>query len=245
VVRHRSARNIVDEIEYLHNEFGIGSMVFFDDTLNIPPTRAIEICDEIIKRNFNGEISFECQLRANRQLVSPELFQKMKDAHFVCVDFGIESGSERVLKLMKKSLNPDEVRQAVNMARKAGIKSVKGYYIVGNWGETIWDVFKTWKLVFSINAEPAFSICTPFPGTEFYQRLKDNSYITDGKYDWANFNAATPIARTDKMSRTSIFAVYVFSILLQLVFALVRGGRPMHTLSRIMAYAMEKLRLKS
>lgn len=244
VTRFRSAKKIVDEIEYLYNEFHIQSIVFFDDMLNISQRRTIEICQEIIKRNLHRKISFECQLRANKQLVSPELFQKMKEANFVHVDFGIESGSERVLKYMRKSLAPDEAKQAIRMARKAGINGIKGYFMVGNWGETIWDVFKTWRFVFSTNIEPAFSICTPFPGTEFYQRLKENGYMSD-EPDWASFNQTTPIARTDKMLKSSIFAVYIFSILLQLVFAFIRGGRPIHTLSRMGAYTLDKLRFKS
>lgn len=244
VTRFRSAENIIDEIEYLCNEFHIQNIVFFDDTLNISQRKTIEICQEIIKRNLHKKISFECQLRANKQLVSPELFQKMKEANFVRVDFGIKSGSEKVLKYMRKSLAPDEAKQATRMARKAGIEDVKGYFIVGNWGETIWDVLKTWRFVFSANIEPAFSICTPFPGTEFYQRLKENSYISD-EPDWDGFNQTTPIARTDKMSKLSIFVVYIFSILLQLFFASIRGGRPIHTLSRMIAYTLDKLRLKS
>jgi radical SAM superfamily enzyme YgiQ (UPF0313 family) len=242
--RFRSTTNIVDEIEYLYNEFHIQNIVFFDDTLNISQRRTIEICEKIIKRGFHKKVSFECQLRVNKQLVSPELFQKMKEANFVSIDFGIESASARVLKSIGKSLTPDEAKRAIRMARKAGIKSVKGYFIVGNWGETIWDVFKTWRFVLSTNVEPAFSICTPFPGTEFYQRLKENGYLSD-EPDWAGFNQTTPIARTDKMSKPSIFVVYIFSILLQLVLALIRGGRPIHTLSRMVAYTLDKLRLKS
>ena len=243
-IRFRSAKNIVDEIEYLYNEFHIQSIVFFDDTLNISQQRTIEICQEIIKRKLHKKISFECQLRANRQLVSLELFQKMKEANFVRVDFGVESGSKKVLKYMKKSLTPDEAKQAIRMARKAGINGIKGYFIVGNWGETIWDVFKTWRLVFSANIELAFAICTPFPGTEFYQRLKESGYISD-EPDWANFNTTAPIARTDNMSKLSIFVVYIFSILLQLVFAFIRRGKPIHTLTRMIAYTIDKLRLKS
>jgi anaerobic magnesium-protoporphyrin IX monomethyl ester cyclase len=239
-IRTRSTQNIVDEIEFLNSKFGSKRINFFDDTLNIPQTRAIEFCDEIIKRGLHKKMSFSCQMRVNRQFVSPELFQKMKEANFVRVDFGIESGSERVLKSIRKSLTPDEARQAVRMARKAGIDRVFGYFIVGNWGETVGDVFKTWRFIFSANVEPAFSICTPYPATEFYLRMKEKGYLGD-EPDWANFNAATPIARTDRMSKPSIFVVYVLSIFLQLTCAFIRGGKPQHTLSRMMTYTFDKI----
>jgi anaerobic magnesium-protoporphyrin IX monomethyl ester cyclase len=238
--RYRSTQNIVDEIELLHDKFGIQRVTFFDDTLNIPQKRGMELCDEIIRRNLHRKMSFICQMRVNRQFVSPELFQKMKESNFVRVDFGIESGSEKVLKSIGKSLTPDEARKAIGMARKADIDRVVGYFMVGNWGETIWDVFKTWRFIFSANIEPAFSICTPFPGTEFYRRMEENGYIAS-EPDWANFNAATPIGRTDKMSKPSIFTVYVLSVLLQLGLSFVRGGRPLHTLSRMVAYVFDTI----
>lgn len=238
--RARSTQSIVDEIELLNSKFGVQRVTFFDDTLNIPQRRATELCDEIVNRGLHRKMSFICQMRVNRQFVSLELFQKMKEANFVRVDFGIESGSERVLKSIRKSLTPDEARQAIRMARKAGIDRVIGYFMVGNWGETIWDVFKTWRFILSANMEPGFSICTPFPGTEFYRRMKENGYIGD-EPDWANFNMATPIARTDKMSKLSIFMVYILSILLQLAFAFIRGGRPLHTLSRMITYAVDTI----
>jgi radical SAM superfamily enzyme YgiQ (UPF0313 family) len=239
-IRARSTQNIVDEVELLNSKFGIQRVTFFDDTLNIPQRRAIELCDEIVNRGLHRKMSFICQIRANRQFISLELFRKMKEANFVRVDLGIESGSERVLKIIGKSLTLDEAKQAIRMARKAGIDRVIGYFMVGNWGETVLDIFKTWGFILSVNIEPAFSICTPFPGTEFYQRMKENGYIADER-DWANFNAASPVARTDKMSKLSIFVVYILSILLQLAFAFIRGGRPLHTLSKMITYAVDKI----
>ncbi len=70
--------------------------------------------------------------------------------------------------------------------------------------------------------------------------MEENGYI-DGEPDWANYNAATPIGRTNKMPKPSIFTVYVISVLLQLGPSFIRGGRPLHTLSRMIAYAVDKI----
>lgn len=224
VVRYRSAKNIVDEIQYLRDKFEIQSIVFFDDNLNIPQLRAIEICNEIVRRNLHKRVSFVCQMRANRRFVSPKLFKKMKEANFVCVEFGIESGSERVLKSIRKSITLDEARRAVRMAQQAGIRKVRGFFMVGNWDESIWDAIKTWRFILSNDIEPSFSICMPLPGTEFYRKLTQSGYMSNDP-NWSGFNQLTPIARTNKMSKSVILLVFVLSALLRLVIAFTRGER--------------------
>jgi radical SAM superfamily enzyme YgiQ (UPF0313 family) len=242
IIRFRSPLSIVDEIEYLHQEFGIQHITFFDDTINIPQQRAIEICNETIKRKLHKKMSFECQLRANKQLISVELFKKLKEANFVTIGIGIESGSERILQSMKKSLTLDEAREAIKMARRVGIKEVKGFFMVGNWDETIRDIFRTWRFILSNNTQPAFSICTPFPGTSFYYLLKDQGYMVNDP-DWTNLNQTTPIVRTNKMSRFSIFAVFVLSILLQFAFSFSRGGNAKHTALRMIYHTLDIVKL--
>jgi len=224
VVRYRSAKNIVDEIQYLYDKFGIQSTVFFDDNLNIPQQRAIEICDEIIGRNLHKRMSFVCQMRANRQFVSTKLFKKMKEANFIRVEFGIESGSEKVLKSIRKSITLDEARRAVRMAQQAGIRKLRVFFMLGNWDESIWDALKTWQFILSNDLEPSFSICMPLPGTEFYHRLRESGYISNDP-NWSGFNQLTPIARTNKMSKSVILFIFLLSALLRLIIAFTRGER--------------------
>lgn len=242
IVRFRSPVNIINEVEYLHQEFGVQHITFFDDTINIPRQRAIQICNEIIKRNLHKKMSFECMVRANRQLTSPQLFQKLEAANFTNVGLGIESGSKRILKSIEKSLTPDEARETIKMAQRSNINRLKGFYMVGNWDETIRDVFRTWRFVLSNNIQPAFSICTPFPGTSFYHLLKDQGYMVNDP-DWTNLNQATPIVRTNRMSRFSIFTVFVLSILLQFALSFTRGRNAKHTALRMIYYTLDIVKL--
>ena len=224
VIKFRSPKNIVDEVEYLHSKFGIKAIDFVDDTINIPQQRAFEICDQIISRGLHKEMSFACSIRANKQFVSLEMFQKMKEANIQLIGLGVESASPKVLKLMRKSLTMDEVSQAIKLARKAGIERVIGYFIVGNWGETLPDVFKSWRFATRNNFEPSFSICTPYPGTTFNQLLQEGGYLK-GEPDWSNFNQNTPIVRTDKMSRPAILLVFTVSVTLQSFLFMIRGRK--------------------
>jgi radical SAM superfamily enzyme YgiQ (UPF0313 family) len=224
-IKFRSVKNIVDEIELLQAKYSLDKMNFQDDTINIPQSRAVEICDEIIKRGLNTKLQFYSLIRANKNCVSPGLFQKMKEANFIQVSLGIESASPKVLKAMQKDLAPSEVRRAIKMARKAKIPSVTGNFMVGNWDESFWDVLKTWYFVLVNNIEPLFWICTPYPGTEFSRRLMAAGYLDRG-YSWLiDFKPGTytPLSRTNKLSKISITTVYFDSVLLQLVLMLFRG----------------------
>lgn len=156
--------------------------------------------------------------------------------------FDIESGSEKVLRSMRKSFKPQEPAQAIKMARKAGIDGVEGFFMVGNWDETIRDLLKTWRFILCNNVEPALSIYVPFPGTDFYHLVKQNGYIGDDP-DWNSFNQVTPITRTNRMSKLSITVVYVFSIFLKLILAFVRGRNARQTMSqKIMPHLLDKIK---
>lgn len=226
-IKFRSARNIVDEIELLHERYRLDRVNFQDDTINIPQQRGLEICDEIIRRGLHTKIQFFTLMRANKNTVSFELFQRMKEANFVEVSLGIESASPRVLKAMKKSLTPEEASRAIKLARKAGVPSVSGNFMVGNWDESIWDILKTWWFVLSNNVEPLFWICTPYPGTDFSRRLMDSGYLDRGD-SWLNKvkpGVYTAITRTNRMSKMSITLVYFISVFLQVTLLLFRARK--------------------
>lgn len=227
IIKFRSAENIVDEIEFLHGRYRLDRMGFGDDAFNIYQKRGFEICDEIIKRGLQKKLQFITLARANRKTVSPELFQRMKEANFTEVSLGIESASPRVLKAMKKNLMPEEASQTIRMARKAGISSVVGNFMVGNWDETIGDVLKTWRFVLSHNVEPLFWICTPYPGTEFSLRLTESGYL-DSEGSWlANFRPGVyaAVTRTNKMTKISITIVYFISVFLQIMLLFFRARK--------------------
>ena len=226
-IRFRSAKNIVDEIELLCERYRLDQMSFGDDSLNIPQKRGFEICDEITKRGLQNKMQFYTLARANSDAVSLELFQRMKEANFTEVSLGIESASPRVLKAMRKDLMPEEASQAIKMARKAGISTVTGNFMVGNWDESIRDILKTWRFVLSNNVEPLFWICTPYPGTEFSRRLVEHRYL-DNEYSWLTDSKSgvyTVLSRTNKMSKISIIIVYYISVLLQITLLLLRARK--------------------
>jgi radical SAM superfamily enzyme YgiQ (UPF0313 family) len=245
IIKFRTINNIVNEIEYLNRNFGIQSITFFDDTINITQQRITEICAEIIKRGLNIKMQFTCQMKANKQLVSFDLFKKMKEANFVQIEFGIESASQKVLDAIRKSLTVDEAKQAISLARKAGIPVVKGFFIIGNRNETILDVLMTWKFIISSEVYPTFSICTPFPGTTLYEMLEEEGTLPRD-LNLSRFNQLTPIARTSQMSNGCVFLLYICSVaFLQIPLSLSRGRNFRHILSKIINNLLVKMMKKN
>jgi radical SAM superfamily enzyme YgiQ (UPF0313 family) len=89
---------VIKEIENLIDEYGIRGIWFLDDTFTVNKKWVIESCNEI--RNNNIDIIWGCQARVDT--VSEELLKEMKASGCVQVDFGLESGSDNVLRILKK-----------------------------------------------------------------------------------------------------------------------------------------------
>jgi hypothetical protein len=97
--------------------------------------------------------------------------------------------------------------------------------MVGNWDESFWDVLQTWYFIFTVDVEPLFSICTPYPGTEFNRLVTEAGYL-NRNYSWlVDFKPGVYVATTctNKMSKSSISIVYFNSIFFQLILMLFRG----------------------
>ncbi|MDD5288140.1 MAG: radical SAM protein [Dehalococcoidales bacterium] len=242
IIKLRSPKNLVDEIEYLNSKLGVTHIVFQDDAINIAESRAFAICDEIISRGLHHKVSFECQVRANKVCVSLALFEKMREANFVDLTFGIETGSDKVMKSIQKSLTVQEAREAIKVARQAGIPTVSGFFMIGNWGENVLDVLKTWYFVARNNVDMKLTVCTPLPGTEFHRLMREKKYMAENT-DWRMVNWVTPLSRTDKLSKRSISILYYLSVLLVHLPTSLSRGREVKAkglIANIMSYARNR-----
>ena len=165
----------------------------FDDTFTLIPKRTEDICKDLVERKL--DVGWNCMTRVDR--VNQELFHLMKKAGCYEVGFGIESGSERILKFIKKDLNKDQIRQGVKMAHTAGI-DVRGFFMMGFPTETKAEIQQTIDFAKELNVDVAqFMICTPLPGTEMWEEAKKYGKVNDD--DWKNFTFYAP----EKMPFTS------------------------------------------
>lgn len=181
-VRFRSVENVLGEIDECLNVLKHDHIIFQDDTFTLRRERV-----EAFMKGFRmlGLRSWSCDTRVDT--IDKELLREMALSGCKKVSFGAESGSDRILKLTKKNITVDQIRNAVRWAREAGIEIVECPFIIGSYpDETLEDVRMTWRLIKDIKPD-ILSVTTivPYPGTEIYGMMKDGGYLTDEH--WTDF----------------------------------------------------------
>jgi anaerobic magnesium-protoporphyrin IX monomethyl ester cyclase len=171
--RVRSVENVVDEFEYITKELPKVNEIFIeDDTFTIGDNRIRAVCNEIKRRGL--DITWSCNARANLKY---ESMKAMKEAGCRLLDVGYESGSNEILKNIKKGITIEESRRFTENAKKAGIM-ILADFIFGMPGETKQTAEQTIQFVKEIKPNIVqFSISTPMPGTEFYRWVKQNNFL--------------------------------------------------------------------
>lgn len=180
--RFRSEQNVIDELKYVLKTFGTRSFYFIDDTFTLDRKRAKKICQMIIDEGM--DIEWICDTRVDT--LDEELLNLMKRSGCNRVKIGVESGSDRILKKIKKGINKDQIRRAVSLIRKAGIDFTI-YLMIGFPTETDEEVHETIDFARELNPKYySLSILAPYPGTEIYEDVI-GSGITLPKEHWEYF----------------------------------------------------------
>ena len=174
--RGRSAENILAEIEWLVKDMGARSIYFFDDNFTVKKERVIEVCEGIKNRNL--DIKWACC--SHVKLVNLELLQKMHECGCVGIDFGVESGSNKILHQINKKQTREDIEKAFSAAHAAGINP-RAYLMVGNTGESCETIDETIDLIGKINPKSSIGaqIVWLLPGTKDYQTAVENNFLSD------------------------------------------------------------------
>jgi anaerobic magnesium-protoporphyrin IX monomethyl ester cyclase len=165
-LRSRSAAKVVDEIEESIS-LGYNRIWFADDCFTLNRKRLIEVCDEILKRGL--KIGWECLSRVDT--LDSETADKMKQAGCVRMFFGIESGNDSILKIMKKQITTKQAYNAAQICQKKGIKA-GAFFIIGYPGENEKTIMDTVNFASSLPLDYlSFTLPYPIPGTPLFERL--------------------------------------------------------------------------
>ncbi len=161
--RARSPENVVQELEECV-KMGIDNFLFYDDTFSVNKKRVIDICKEIIKRKLN--IDWDIRTRVDN--VNEEMLRLMKKAGCNGIHYGIETGSEKILKVLDKGITIEQANRIFELTRKYRIPTL-AYFMIGNPTETIDDINTTFKVMKMLKPDYVhLTILTPFPGTKIY-----------------------------------------------------------------------------
>lgn len=201
--RFRSAKNVVAEMKELRDKYGVDSIQFYDESFTFNRKRVIELCKEIKKSGIN--MPWTCFTRVN--LIDQELLNTMADAGCYQIFYGIESGVQRLLDLIRKGITLEQSKKAIQMTRKAGIESLASFMLAIP-TETVEESWQTVKFAIDIDPDYAqWQKTTPFPGNDLYELCKKSGrIITDdySKYTAWNEVVYVPEGRTaEEITKTT------------------------------------------
>ncbi len=193
-IRGRSGAKLAEEAIYV-NSLGVDNILFHADTFTLNQEMVEDMCDKLIEAGT--PFRWACNTHVQPLLNKPELVAKMKKAGCWMIAVGIESGDNEILKNIKKQITIEEAEAVVRMIDKAGIEAW-GYFVLGLPGETKETLQKTIDASLRMPVTIAkFDIAAPYPGTEFYQYVKDNGYMDISNYEEFDQNASAVVSYPD------------------------------------------------
>ncbi|MCZ2807751.1 MAG: radical SAM protein [Candidatus Bathyarchaeota archaeon] len=185
--RARNPKNVVDELEWLRDAYGAAVFTFQDETFTYDKKRALEICEEIKKRNIG--VPWDCQTRVDQ--ISKKLLVKMKNANCQLVSYGVESGNQKILDAMKKGTTVEQNERAIRWTKEAGL-SVAMSAIIGYPGETIDTLEQTLDFIRRTEPDDVYlCLATPYPGTQLRSLLEDLGWKMST--EWSHYEIRTPV----------------------------------------------------
>ncbi len=195
-VRLRSVESILAELKSLEttrlpgeSHAGRNVVKIVDDTFTVSKSRTMKLLDRIIQ---SGLHCFEYTAGVRADTLDEAVVAKLKEANFRRVTLGVESGSPRILKMIRKGETNEDVRRALHLLRSAGIRS-HAFFMIGLPDERPEDIELSKKLI--VEARPDYvevNMVTPYPGTDIFDKLiPEGIDKVDRWYRWFHQGLAT------------------------------------------------------
>ena len=200
--RYHSPDYVVREMAHLKEAYKVDFMSIEDDNFLLSKGRTIEICQGVVASRL--KLGWSCLGRANE--VDDEVLPWLKKAGCKKIYIGVESGSGRILELIKKKLDVEETRRGIELIKKHGIQ-VTGSFILGIPTETREEMEKTIQLALSLPLDGvSFFTFTPYPNTPLRELAKAHGTVSA---DWRSYSAhpASPPYVPNSMGDTDLLDV--------------------------------------
>lgn len=190
--RIRSAENVVAELKMLKDKYQFNSITFWDDTFTFKRSWVMGFCDLYEQEKIGASIA-ACS-RADIICRNEAMVERLAEIGLDWFVIGLESGSQRILDLIKKGTTVEQNIEAARICRKYGIK-IFGTYMYGLPTETREEAMMTARMIDKINPEhPSPFYFLPIEGTDIYNLCRDKGLLKD--------DAPGNIARTGMYSRS-------------------------------------------
>ena len=175
-VRYRPFNKVVDEIEFFKNKYGdkIKLFAISGECITMNKEWIVNFCKEILKR----KLKIKYRVTSRVDTIDKEKLGWLKKSGCNIISLGLESGSDKILKIMKKGASVEQNRKAVLLTKKF-IKHIEAYIMLGYAGETKETLRETVKFCKEISVRPDIFFATAYPGTELYKMASEKGRIKD------------------------------------------------------------------
>lgn len=174
----RPVQDVINEIKFYKAKYDINSVEFYDLTAIVNSKWILDFAHEIKVNNLNIEWQLPSGTRS--EALSDEVLMRTKESGLSFITYAPESGSERMLKSIKKRVSLDKMFLSIKSAKKHNL-IVKVNFIIGFPEETRMDVYKTAfcisKLAFMNVDDCNVALFSPYPGSELYNSLRERNII--------------------------------------------------------------------
>jgi len=182
-LRVMSAKKVVKEFKSLARQ-GVKEVNLYDDTFTCLRQRTMDICQGLI----DNKINIIWAARTRLDSIDPELLKKMREAGCYRLHLGIESGSDKILKLMDKRITRDLIIKGTKMIKKQGFEIV-GYFMLGYPGETLETMEETRDLIKKIPLDYIeLNTFHPLPNSPVYHQIQEKG-IERVEKEWYDYMA--------------------------------------------------------
>ena len=198
VCRSFSPKRVIGEIEDLMAKYGTQGIYFINDNFTLRKQKTKELCNLLIEKKLGLE--WVCDTRVD--LVDDELLGLMSKAGCKVIWFGVESGSEKVLRRIGRNTTPEQVQKAFKLCKKHGIKTACSF-MIGLPDETLADMEVSLKFAKKLSPDYCqFNIFIAYPDSKLYNELlesgkytKLDEYLLSVKSDEYDFESLKEVQR--------------------------------------------------
>lgn len=185
-LRHRSVEHVLEELRSLKKDYGIGRFSIGDDEFTLDRPYVLRFCEALIGSGLN--LRWDCPVGVRLDAVDTKLLQLMDKAGCESVAVGIESGSERVQRVIGKKITVQKIREQAKMiAGCSGIK-ITGFFMIGFPDETEEEILETIRLANELPLKRAnFNVVIPVPGTAIFDDAIRSGALSLDQINWDTF----------------------------------------------------------
>lgn len=202
--RYHTTESVLRHCHHLV-DMGVRHIIFYDDLFTVKKKRVVELCEAFIAEKF--QFTWSCNSHPN--LLDADTLALMKRAGCWQIAYGIESGSQKILNVVKHEVRLPRMRETLRMTRAAGIRA-KGYMMIGHPTETIETLEETAEFLRVVELD----LCqvtkfTPYPGTPAYPGVRNHGAFDE---NWEQMNAMNfvfiPNGLTEEILETYFHRLY-------------------------------------